>query len=309
MASSQVAGAALNYVSKDSTNSGKVQDKNLIRGLRFDRGKDWWKDSLTGFGVLGNKISGGGGGDEEGPILPTLTEVAEMYKEAYPTYFGMTQEYAPKEAQLQLDLLRQYGGPIAQAQYDAAESVYPYTTGLQEQLAQRASENIGQGASPWMQKEYLNQMRGILGNQSIGGMGADAQSVGLQRLGFEQDQYFDQMGQAVGNRMPMFVPQIPEYTNIHQGFTPGAAMNYELSGFLGMPAMQDSSGAGLGSLMGGTDWGGMLKGLFNTGASAGGNTAGSNNFQYSQPIGGSSNGLSTNNYVNLAYTTQGLNYR
>jgi len=54
-----LAGTALNYLSSSSSNSGDKKDSNVLRGLRFDKGKDWWKDSLSGFGILG-------GGDSEG---------------------------------------------------------------------------------------------------------------------------------------------------------------------------------------------------------------------------------------------------
>ncbi len=51
-------GIGANYL-KGSDSSGK---SNLTRGLDFSKGKDWWKDSLTGFGILGN---GSGSEDNE----------------------------------------------------------------------------------------------------------------------------------------------------------------------------------------------------------------------------------------------------
>jgi len=57
---------ALNYIQ----GGGQKKESNLVRGLRFDKGKDWWKDSLTGFGILG----GGGDGEEETVKLEPMKE-------------------------------------------------------------------------------------------------------------------------------------------------------------------------------------------------------------------------------------------
>lgn len=59
-----VGGVALNYVRGSSSDSGEFKDSNLVRGLRFDKGKDWWMDSLTGFGILGNGKEKGKSADE-----------------------------------------------------------------------------------------------------------------------------------------------------------------------------------------------------------------------------------------------------
>ena len=55
MAWGALAGIASNYLQGSSSNQGGLKDSNVVRGLRFDKGKDWWKDSLTGFGLFGNK--------------------------------------------------------------------------------------------------------------------------------------------------------------------------------------------------------------------------------------------------------------
>lgn len=57
-------GSGANTIANTARNEGGKGVGNLLtRGLRFDKGKDWWVDAFTGFGFLGDQ---GGGGSEGG---------------------------------------------------------------------------------------------------------------------------------------------------------------------------------------------------------------------------------------------------
>jgi len=243
----------------------------------------------------GGKILGGGSGDDEAPRLPSLTELADEYKAAYPTYFGMTQKYAPKEAQLQLDLLRNYGTQIAAAQKAGMEELYPYSTGLQEQLAQQASQGINDDIPDWMRKKYLSDTRATLGQQAASPIGADVQSIGLLGMQKQYQDYFRNLGYQLTSRVPLYEPIIPEYTNIHGGFTPSLAAQYTLGGYANTPAL-DQTGGGYGSGVLGGQIGNLLGGLLNSGG--GNNTSGvvNNSQLYSNYIPSATAG---SNYANM----------
>ena len=66
----------------------------------------------------------GGGGSS---TTPSLGDSIGQYIEQLPRLMGATQNIAPQQAQLQLDLLEQFGGPMLGAQHEALSSIFPQT--------------------------------------------------------------------------------------------------------------------------------------------------------------------------------------
>ena len=88
------------------------------------------------------------------PQAPTYGASVKDYVDNYPQLFALQQKYAPQEAQQQLDLLNQYGPELTKYYTDEQQRLTPYTYGLQEQLAQQASEG-SQGNIPEIGRAHV----------------------------------------------------------------------------------------------------------------------------------------------------------
>lgn len=63
-------------------------------------------------------------------------------------YMNTTKNIAPQQGQLQLDMLNQYGIPMAQAQQDYFTKMFPQTSQLREALSTQALEGMQAGLTP-----------------------------------------------------------------------------------------------------------------------------------------------------------------
>lgn len=177
-----------------------------------------------------------GGNEYQAPAAPapapTTQEGIDAWVKSMPTVFAEQQRQAPLEAQQQLELLQQYGLPLSQTLQSIDQSLYPQTSGLQENLAGIASQGANATQMPeWMRSQYMSDFNSQLGTNAGSPMGADYTSRGMQNQLFQQQQYYQNMGLSLAGRQPLTSAQSPQYTNYASTFTPTGVMNQQMQGY------------------------------------------------------------------------------
>lgn len=162
------------------------------------------------------------------PQAPTFSQNIKEYIDNYPQLFSLQEQYGPKEAQLGLDLLKQFG-----PQYDAYESAQqkeltPYTFGLQEQLAKLASENATSELPNALRDSYLDQFRAEVGPNAGSGIAGDYISNNLARASEQYRNYYQNLGLSLINRVPVSStsPANPQFSNPVGNFGLSELQNY-----------------------------------------------------------------------------------
>jgi hypothetical protein len=204
----------------------------------------------AGAGFLGGMFGGGGDDDEQSP--PTLLESLAQFPEAAQLLFGTTQQIAPQQAQLQLDLLKQFGLPIAQQQQDIARELQPFTVDLQEALAKQATEGLTAGLTAQEQRIINDAIRSNLGEQAVSPLGTQRLGSELLNQTRQRQQGAQQLGFALTSRQPLFQGQVPQFTQFESGLTPGMALNQASTSFSQLPVDEGFGPllSGLGSIAG-----------------------------------------------------------
>lgn len=165
---------------------------------------------------------------------PTTAESIDAWVKSMPTVFAEQQRQAPLEAQQQIDLLSQYGLPLAQTAQSIDAQLYPETQKLQEGMAAQANEGMNATEMPdWMRKSYMSDMNANLGTNAGSPIGADYVSRGMQQQLFNQQKYYRDLGLSLAGRQPLINSgqAQPQTTNYASGFTPGSVMNYTQQGY------------------------------------------------------------------------------
>ncbi len=222
----------------------------------------------------------GGGSTPKAPEVPAAPTTADNMRDwiqNYPKMFALQQEYAPKEAQQQVDLATQYAGQLGSAYKAANDAMYPETAGLQEQLAAQASAGMASGVPDWQRQQYQSDLNANLGSNVGSGIGADYVSRGMLQQNQDWQNYYRDLGLSTAGRQPLSTATTPGYSNYASTYTPGQVASTNSSNYGNMlgayssmyganqqRAAQGTSnwfnlmGAGLGA--GGSAYGGYLGG-------------------------------------------------
>lgn len=216
----------------------------------------------------------------EAPQTPqpaSSAEAIQAWADTLPQVYQTQLEYAPKQAQQQVEIAQQYALPLGQAYYEAQKAMYPETVALQEQLANQAAEGMNSEVPDWMRQEYLSNLNASLGTNVGAPIAADYTSRGLleQKKGWQD--YYRNLGLSVANRQPLTQATSPGYSDYMSNYTPSASMNYQaqtyapyVSSYSNMYSTNAQQGnpylsAGAGVL--GSALGGMTGGMFGLGGS------------------------------------------
>lgn len=172
------------------------------------------------------------------PVLETLTDnpedtsmsLSQIFQQFGPLQqqlLDVSKDIAPQQAELQLDLLRRFGLPLAQAQRGIQEGLFPQTAGLQELLAGQVAEGVSPDSA--FLRERLDQLRGGLGLQarSESGIGQDFLSRRLLAEQQGQENIMRNVGLSLIGQTPAPLPQAPRTSDFSSQFSPGQF----LSGF------------------------------------------------------------------------------
>lgn len=166
-----------------------------------------------------------GGDTPEAPTAPSTGQSVQDWANALPQIFSSQMQYAPQQAQQQVQLAQQYAGPLAQAYKSAQDSLYPQTAALQESLAGQAAEGMNSQVPDWMQSQYRSNMNAQLGTNAASPIGADYMSRGLLQQQQDWNRYYQQLGLSVTGRNPLTQATGPQTSDYLSSFTPGSVMN------------------------------------------------------------------------------------
>lgn len=165
------------------------------------------------------------------PAAPSVgSSIADWVKYA-PQIYALQEQYAPKEAELQVALAEQYAGRLGQAYKTAQEAMYPEEAALSKQLTQMASEGMQSGVPDWMQQEYLSNLRSNLGTNVGSPIAADYTSRGLLQQKKDWQDYYTNLGMSITGRQPISQATSPSYSNYMSSYTPSSVMNYNMQGY------------------------------------------------------------------------------
>jgi len=145
------------------------------------------------------------------PQPPTAAQNMQDYITNYPKLFALQQEYDPKLAQQQLDLLEEFGPQYDQIINEQQKAISPYTYGLTEQLAKIASEGMAGGPNQQFQRQYLDQLRAEVGPNAGSGIGADYVSRGFNQQNEDFKRYYQNLGTSLIGRMPLTAGTTPQF--------------------------------------------------------------------------------------------------
>ena len=209
-----------------------------------------------------------GGNTPQAPTPPTTGQSVQDWANALPQIYQTQLQYAPLQAQQQVELAQQYAAPLGQAMQQAQSGMYPLTTALQEKLAGTATEGMD---SQMPQDQYRSNVNAQLGQNAGSPIGADYMSRGLLQQQKDWQRYYQNLGLSVTGRQPLTQASTPQTTDYMSGFTPGSVMtsnnqNYGTSGSIygnqlnyqsaQNQAMMNLIGAGIGA--GGSAYGNYL---------------------------------------------------
>lgn len=163
---------------------------------------------------------------------PTQYESAQDWAKAMPTIYQTQLEYAPKEAQMQYDLMSKYALPLAQLEKSYQEQLNPETSKLQEEMAASAREGMNATEMPdWMKKNYRDEMKANLGSNVGSPIAADYMSTGMQKQLFNQQKYYNDLGLSLAGRQPLVSGAQPQATNYMSSATPSAGMSFDSANY------------------------------------------------------------------------------
>lgn len=169
---------------------------------------------------------GGGGGAPAAPAVPQY-EPEKDYK-AYIKFAPQVAQaqigIAPQFAASELDLINRYGPSISQALQRSEASVYPYSAGLQEQLAKLANQGMSGGLPKELRDLYREQLRAELGPNVGSPIGGDYISRGLIQGGEDYNRYYQNLGASLAGRIPITAPGGPQARYTPEGLTPNQGL-------------------------------------------------------------------------------------
>lgn len=158
---------------------------------------------------------------------PSTAEAIKAWVDAMPQVFETQMEYAPKQAESEIALAEKYALPYGQAMKTAQEGLYPYTSQIQEKLAQQSLLGSEAKTVPdWAKEQYLSDLRANMGTNVGSGVGADYTSRGLLALGEDWRRYNQNLGLSLAGRQPLSSPTMPTTGQYSQNFSPQDVMGY-----------------------------------------------------------------------------------
>lgn len=219
---------------------------------------------------MGKKGGGGGSAPQSAyqvPQQPIAAQNMQDYITNYPKLFELQQQYDPKLAQQQLDLLREFGGQYDQVLNDQQKEIAPYTYGLQERLAKIASDGMMAGPTGAFQRAFLDQLRAEVGPNAGSGIGGDYVSRGFNQQNEDFKRYYQNLGTSLIGRMPLTAGTTPQFQQAGGQYGFGDFANNQQQGYntyVGGLSNQQFYG-GKAPSSGGFNWQGALGGLSSLG--------------------------------------------
>lgn len=160
------------------------------------------------------------------PAAPTTASTIQDYVANFPQLVALQQQYNPQLAAQDFALAEQYVPKYQQLMQETEAAAYPYTAGLQEQLAKRASEGIGGSLTAQMEQSYRNRLRSEIGPNVGSGIGADYVSRGMIDANQQYQRYFDDLGLSLTGRLPLSQASNPQFRTTSSVLDPNSVMGF-----------------------------------------------------------------------------------
>lgn len=160
------------------------------------------------------------------PSAPTIAGSLADQKEFAKAQYELGLQYNPQLAAQDFALSQEYAPKYQQLMQQTEASAYPYTAGLQEQLAKRASEGIGGSLTDQMEQSYRDMLRSEIGPNVGSGIGADYVSRGMVDATQQYQRYYDDLGLSLTGRLPLSQAQNPQFRTAQQLADPNAIMGF-----------------------------------------------------------------------------------
>jgi hypothetical protein len=203
------------------------------------------------------------------PQQPSTAEAINAYIAGLPAMYSAQLDFAPKEAQQQVEIAQQFAGPLGQALKTAQESLYPTQTGLTEALAQQAMASMQNPVSE-AETRYVNANIGAgLGTNVNSGAGNVFKAKTFGNLYNQRLQQAYNLAATTAGLGNVANAQTPSYTNQLGQYSPSSVMGYMSNNYgnyasasrpLGFTQGQ-STLSQIGALAGGLGSMGMMMGM------------------------------------------------
>jgi len=162
----------------------------------------------------------------QAPAAPSVNDTMQQYVQSLPALYQAQMQYEPQMQQMNLDMLQQFGTQYGQAQKAVNDAMYPETSALQEQIAQKASTGMNEQMPAWAQDAYKSGVNANLGTNVGSPMGADYASRGMMEQQKGWNDYYTNLGLSAAGRQPLAQGGTTPQTNYMQQYQPAQAMNY-----------------------------------------------------------------------------------
>ena len=196
----------------------------------------------TGVGAIFGPVGAAAGfglgsmfGEKEEESVPTLADMINQWGSTAQTVFDYQKKLAPQEAQLNLDLLSQYGLPMAQTQQNIFSQLYPQLSQLPETLSAKALEGMQSGLTSNEQRILTDAIRANLGEQAVSGLGTQRLGADLINATNQRQQYYTNLGQNLSGRVPIYQGTVPQYSNFLSSYTPTSTFGTQLESYNMLP--------------------------------------------------------------------------
>lgn len=160
------------------------------------------------------------------PAAPTTSGSISEYVQNFPQLMQLQQQYNPQLAAQDFALAQEYAPKYQELMRQTEAEAYPYTAGLQEQLAKRASEGIGGGLTPELEQSYRERLRSEIGPNVGSGIGADYVSRGLIDAEQQYQRYYDDLGLSLTGRLPLSQATNPQFRTTSNVLAPQDVMSF-----------------------------------------------------------------------------------
>lgn len=165
-------------------------------------------------------------GGSSAPSAPAISTSITDWASQLPAIYQAQLQYAPQQAQQQVDIANQYALPLAQAYYNSQKAMYPTTLGLREQLSAMALTGMNQGLSQSEKDQYRSDLAGQLGTNVGSGIGSDYMSRNMLMQQQDRQDYYRNLALSTAGHQPLIQAQAVGTTDYMSNFTPSSAMNY-----------------------------------------------------------------------------------
>lgn len=165
------------------------------------------------------------------PQAPSTAQSIQDWINAMPQIMQAQSQYAPQEAQLQLQMAQQYSLPIAQAYKQAQDQLYPELAQARDLMINQAMEGMQNGLTDnerTMYQDYFNANLGSNVGSPVGARDLAQSMVGLET---QRQDYYRNLASSMLGGQPVYSAQSPMTSNYMSGFTPNSVMGYNASNY------------------------------------------------------------------------------